>query len=68
MMNTGDSFTEQLNIGNPNEFTMLELVQQVIELTGSKSKIIFCPLPSERRPDIGLAKAKLVFADFFIKL
>jgi len=63
MMNSDDSFTGPVNIGNPNEFTMLELAQQVIELTGSKSKIVFCPLPSDdpkqRRPDIGLAKAKL---------
>jgi len=63
MMNTRDSFTGPVNIGNPNEFTMLELAQQVIELTGSKSKIVFLSLPSDdpkqRRPDIGLAKAEL---------
>ena len=50
-------------IGNPNEFTMLELAQKVIELTDSKSKIVFCPLPSDdpkhRKPDIQLAKTLL---------
>ena len=63
MMNTGDSFTGPVNIGNPNEFTMLELAQKVIELTDSKSKIVFCPLPSDdpkhRKPDIQLAKTLL---------
>jgi len=63
MMNTDDSFIGPVNIGNPNEFTMLELAQKVIELTNSKSKIIFCPLPSDdpkhRKPDIRLAKTQL---------
>jgi len=63
MMNTDDSFIGPVNIGNPNEFTMLELAQKVIELTDSKSKIIFCPLPSDdpkqRKPDIQLAKNRL---------
>jgi UDP-glucuronate decarboxylase len=63
MMNTDDSVIGPVNIGNPNEFTMLELAQKVIELTGSKSKIIFCPLPSDdpkqRKPDISLAKSVL---------
>jgi len=63
MMNTGDEFTGPVNIGNPGEFTMLELAQKVIELTGSKSKIIFQPLPQDdprqRKPDITLAKKKL---------
>ena len=63
MMNSEDSFTGPVNIGNPNEFTMMELARQVIELTGSKSKIVFCPLPSDdprqRKPDIRLAKSKL---------
>lgn len=63
MMNTDDSFIGPVNIGNPNEFTMLELAQKVIELTGSKSKMVFCPLPSDdpkqRKPDIQLAKSKL---------
>jgi UDP-glucuronate decarboxylase len=52
-----------VNIGNPGEFTMLELAEKVIAMTGSKSKIVFRPLPSDdpkmRRPDISLAKEKL---------
>jgi len=63
MMNTEDGFIGPVNIGNPNEFTMLELAQKVIELTNSKSKIVFCPLPSDdpkqRQPNISLAKSKL---------
>ena len=62
-MNSGDDFTGPVNIGNPGEFTMLELAEKVIEFTGSKSKIVFQPLPQDdpkmRRPDITLAKAKL---------
>ena len=50
-------------MGNPNEFTMLELAELVIELTNSKSKLEFFPLPSDdpkvRQPDISLAKEKL---------
>ena len=63
MMNTGNDFTGPVNIGNPGEFTMLELAQKVIELTGSKSKIIFEPLPQDdprqRKPDISLANRML---------
>lgn len=63
MMHTDNMFIGPVNIGNPNEFTMLELAQKVIELTCSKSKIVFCPLPADdpkqRKPDIGLAKAEL---------
>jgi len=63
MMATGDDFLGPVNIGNPGEFTILELAQKVIELTGSKSKIIFQPLPKDdpmqRKPDISLAKEKL---------
>jgi UDP-glucuronate decarboxylase len=63
MMATEDSFTGPVNTGNPGEFTMLELANLVLELTGSKSKIVFHPLPSDdpkqRRPDISLAKEKL---------
>ena len=63
MMATGDDFTGPVNIGNPGEYTMLELAQKVIDLTASKSKIIFKPLPGDdpkqRRPDISLAKEKL---------
>jgi UDP-glucuronate decarboxylase len=60
LMNTSDDFTGPVNIGNPGEFTMLELAQNVIRLTGSSSKLIFKPLPSDdpkqRQPDISLAK------------
>ena len=62
MMNT-DDFTGPVNIGNPGEFTMIELAEKVIELTGSKSEIIHKPLPIDdpmkRKPDITLAKEKL---------
>jgi len=63
MMATGDDFIGPVNIGNPGEFTMLELAQKVIELTNSKSQIIFNPLPFDdprrRKPDITLAHKKL---------
>ena len=63
MMNTEKSFLGPVNIGNPNEFTILELAQKVISLTGSSSKIINLPLPQDdplqRKPDITLAKQKL---------
>jgi UDP-glucuronate decarboxylase len=63
MMNSDDSFTGPVNLGNPHEFTILQLAQLVVELTGSKSKIIFKPLPSDdpkrRKPCIDLAKEKL---------
>ena len=63
MMATGDDFLGPVNIGNPGEFTILELAEKVIDLTGSKSKIIFQPLPKDdpmqRKPDITLAKEKL---------
>ncbi|MFZ4399315.1 MAG: UDP-glucuronic acid decarboxylase family protein [Bacteroidales bacterium] len=63
MMATGNDFTGPVNIGNPNEFTMLELAEKVIRLTGCKSKIIFEPLPADdpmqRQPNISLAKEKL---------
>lgn len=63
MMKTGDDFIGPVNIGNPNEFSMMELATKVIELTGSKSKIIHFPLPKDdptrRKPDISLAKEKL---------
>ncbi|MBE5948041.1 MAG: SDR family oxidoreductase [Lachnospiraceae bacterium] len=62
MMNT-DDFTGPVNIGNPGEFTMLELANKIIELTDSKSKLVYMPLPSDdpaqRRPVIELAKEKL---------
>ena len=60
MMETEQGFTGPINIGNPGEFTMLELAELVIKLTGSKSKLVFLPKPEDdpkqRRPDIGLAK------------
>jgi len=63
LMNTPDDFTGPVNLGNPGEFTILELANKVIELTGSKSTIIHKPLPiddpRQRRPDISLAKEKL---------
>ena len=63
MMATDDDFLGPVNVGNPGEFTILELAQKVIGLTGSKSKIIFQPLPKDdpmqRKPDITLAKEKL---------
>ncbi len=63
MMNTPDSFIGPVNIGNPKEFTMLQLADEIIDLTGSKSKIIHLPLPEDdpmqRQPDISLAKRAL---------
>lgn len=63
LMNSRDGFTGPVNIGNPGEFTMLELAQKVIELTGSKSQIIFKELPQDdpmqRKPIIELAKKEL---------
>lgn len=63
MMNSRDGFTGPVNLGNPGEFTMLELAQMVIKLTDSHSKIVHQPLPqddpAQRRPVIDLAKAEL---------
>lgn len=63
MMNSERSFLGPVNLGNPHEFTMLELAEKVVKLTGSSSKIIFMPLPQDdpkqRQPDISLAKQKL---------
>jgi len=60
LMNTTDDVTGPVNLGNPNEFTIRELAEKVIVLTGSKSKLVFKPLPSDdpmqRCPDITLAK------------
>jgi UDP-glucuronate decarboxylase len=60
MMDTRIEFTGPVNLGNPSEFTMLELAEQVIELTGSHSVLSYHPLPSDdpvqRRPDIALAQ------------
>lgn len=63
MMETDDAFTGPVNLGNPGEFTMIELARQVIDLTGSASKIVFKPLPEDdprqRKPDITLAHKML---------
>ena len=63
MMGTDDSVVGPLNVGNPKEFTMLELAEKVIKLTGSRSKLVFKPLPSDdprqRQPDITLAQREL---------
>ncbi|MBA3017044.1 MAG: SDR family NAD-dependent epimerase/dehydratase, partial [Desulfobacteraceae bacterium] len=63
MMNSPDEFVGPINLGNPDEFSVLELAKKIIELTGSKSKIVFRPLPQDdpcrRQPDISLAKEKL---------
>ncbi len=63
MMNSRKDFTGPVNIGNPNEFTMLELAQNIIEITGSASKLIYQPLPQDdpkqRQPDISLAYKEL---------
>lgn len=62
-MDTPDDFTGPINIGNPNEFTIRELAERVIALTGSCSSLIFKPLPADdprqRRPDISLARTVL---------
>ena len=63
MMRTGDQVTGPVNLGNPVEFTILELAKKVIAMTGSKSELSFLPLPQDdpiqRRPDISLAKEML---------
>jgi UDP-glucuronate decarboxylase len=63
LMATSDDFTGPVNLGNPGEFTILELARKVIANTGSRSEIVFKPLPSDdpvrRRPDISLAKQML---------
>ena len=63
MMNNPHAFIGPVNLGNPHEFTILELAEKVIRLTGSRSKIVFKPLPTDdptqRRPDIELARQKL---------
>jgi UDP-glucuronate decarboxylase len=63
MMNSRSDFTGPVNIGNPCEFTMLELAEKIVSLTGSSSKIVFQPLPQDdpkqRKPDITLAHTEL---------
>jgi UDP-glucuronate decarboxylase len=62
-MNTEAGFTGPMNLGNPGEFTMIELAELVLKLVGGRSKLSFRPLPSDdpkqRQPDIALAKSKL---------
>lgn len=63
MMNSEPGFTGPVNMGNPSEFTMLELAENILRLVGSQSKLTFRPLPMDdprqRQPDIALAKEKL---------
>lgn len=63
MMNSRDGFTGPVNLGNPGEFTIRELAEKVIELTGSRSKLVYKPLPQDdpmqRKPVIELAKQEL---------
>jgi len=65
MMNSDDALTGPVNIGNPVEYTILELAHKIIELTQSKSKVIFAALPEDdplqRKPDIELAKNNLAW-------
>ena len=62
-MMASENFTGPVNLGNPREFTMIELAELVLKMTNSKSKIIFTPLPADdpkqRKPNISLAKEKL---------
>jgi len=63
LMNSGDEMTGPVNLGNPDEFSILELARKVIAMTGSRSSIVFLPLPADdpqqRRPDISLAQKAL---------
>jgi len=63
LMDTPSEFVGPINMGNPREFTILELAKRIIELVDSRSELIFCPLPSDdprqRQPDITLAREKL---------
>lgn len=65
MMQTKDTFTGPVNVGNPNEFSMIQLAQEVVRLTGSRSEIIFKDLPTDdpkqRQPDISLARKELAW-------
>lgn len=68
MMNSDEGFIGPVNLGNPGEFTILELARKIVELTRSKSRIVHEPLPADdperRRPDISLAKEKLSWQPF----
>jgi UDP-glucuronate decarboxylase len=63
MMDSDEGLTGPVNLGNPHEFTMLELAEQVLKLVGSKSKLVFLPLPEDdpqqRQPDISVASEHL---------
>ncbi len=63
MMNTEKGFTGPVNLGNPGEFTILELAEMIVTMTGSGSRIVFKPLPEDdpkqRKPVIDLAEEKL---------
>jgi UDP-glucuronate decarboxylase len=63
MMDTEADFPGPINLGNPNEFTIRELAEAILDLTGSKSKLVQKPLPQDdprqRQPDISLAREKL---------
>jgi UDP-glucuronate decarboxylase len=63
MMATPDDFLGPVNLGNPREFTILELAERLIRMTGSRAKIIFKPLPqddpAQRKPDIRMARETL---------
>jgi UDP-glucuronate decarboxylase len=66
LMDTPQDFAGPVNLGNPSEFTIRELAETIVQLTGSRSKIVFAPLPQDdpvrRRPDIGLARRVLAWA------
>jgi UDP-glucuronate decarboxylase len=63
LMNTRDELTGPVNLGNPVEFTIAELAQLVLDLTGSRSKLVYLPLPADdprqRKPDVRIAEAEL---------
>lgn len=63
LMGTADDFTGPVNIGNPEEFTIMELAEKILQITGSRSELVFRPLPSDdpvqRQPNIELAREKL---------
>ena len=63
LMNSDEGIVGPVNMGNPGEFTMIELAERVLRLTGSSSKLVFRPLPQDdpkqRQPDIGLARSLL---------
>lgn len=63
LMDSPADFTGPVNLGNPNEFTIKELAEQILELTGSSSRLVFKPLPQDdprqRQPDISLARSQL---------